>query len=806
MAENLVIVESPGKVKSIGKFLGKGYKVEASIGHIRDLPKSQIGVDIENNFEPKYITIRGKGDVISKLKKEAKSAKKIYLATDPDREGEAISWHLAHILNIDDGQKCRVSFNEITQNAVKNALKQPREIDMNLVDAQQARRVLDRIVGYKISPLLWKKVKKGLSAGRVQSVATKMICDREKEIEAFTPEEYWSIVSNLEKPNTSPTFEAKFYGTKKEKIELTNGEQVNAILEEVAKSKYIVQKVKEQEKKRAAAAPFITSTLQQEASRKLGFTTKKTMMVAQKLYEGVDIKGRGSVGLITYMRTDSTRISQEAQTEARTYIIKKYGEEYIPEVPKVYKNKSASQDAHEAIRPSYADLTPDDIKDSLTPEQYKVYKLIWSRFIASQMSSAVYDTVNADISVGEYLFKASGSKIKFPGFMVLYIEGKDEESDDETNNLPQLFEGDELILKGNLPKQHFTQPPPRYTEATLVKALEERGIGRPSTYAPTISTILSRGYVIKDKKILMPTELGNIVNEIMVKHFKDIVNAEFTAQMENKLDAVAEGEKAWKNVLEEFYDPFKTVLNEAEESIGNVELPVEVSDIQCEKCGRFMVVKQGRFGKFLACPGFPECRNTKAIVEDAGVLCPICQGRVLVKKTRKGRKYIGCEKNPECTFMSWDMPSNEICPICGAFMLQKSSGKKMALYCSNEKCSSNADSAMKKESASEKAAAKKKTAVNKEAVAKKKTAAKKDSATKKKTTEKKESATKEKNAVKKEATAKKKTVAKKDSATKKKTTDKTEAEAKKKTTEKDSATKEKTAVKKEATVKKKTKV
>lgn len=791
MADNLVIVESPGKVKSIGKFLGKGYKVEASIGHVRDLPKSQIGVDIENNFEPKYITIRGKGEVISKLKKEAKAAKKVYLATDPDREGEAISWHLAHILNIDEGQKCRVTFNEITKNAVKNALKQPREIDINLVDAQQARRVLDRIVGYQISPLLWKKVKKGLSAGRVQSVATKMICDRESEIEEFVPEEYWSIVSTLEKPNASPTFVAKFYGTKKEKIELKNGEQVNAILDEIAKSKYIVQKVKEQEKKRAPAAPFITSTLQQEASRKLGYSTKKTMLVAQKLYEGVEIKGRGSVGLITYMRTDSTRISEEAQSEARNYINNRYGTEYVPENPKVYKNKSASQDAHEAIRPTYIDLTPDEIKESLTTEQYKIYKLIWSRFIASQMSSAIYDTVNADISVGEYLFKASGSKIKFPGFMVLYIEGKDEESDDESNNLPQLFEGDILELKNNLPKQHFTQPPPRYTEATLVKALEEMGIGRPSTYAPTISTIQSRGYVIKDKKCLVPTELGKIVNEIMKKHFKDIVNAEFTAQMEDKLDAVAEGEKAWKEVIKEFYDPFKIVLSEAEESIGNVEIPVEVSDIQCEKCGRFMVVKQGKFGKFLACPGFPECRNTKPIVEDAGVLCPICQGKVLIKKTRKGRKYIGCERNPECPFMSWDMPSNENCPVCGAFMLQKTSGKKVVLYCSNEKCPSNAESEAKKELAKEgritdteelkdefiandepsemtNVMEKSESVENDEnsdktKSAKKRKAAEKKATTKKKSTEEKETAKREK------TTEKKKTTAKKESAGKKKT-------------------------------------
>ena len=747
MADNLVIVESPGKVKSIGKFLGKGYKVEASVGHVRDLPKSQIGVDIENNFEPKYITIRGKGDVIAKLKKEAKAAKKVFLATDPDREGEAISWHLAKILNIDERQKCRVSFNEITQNAVKSAIKQPREIDTGLVDAQQARRVLDRIVGYKISPLLWKKVKKGLSAGRVQSVATKMVCDREEEIEGFVSQEYWSIISKLEKPKVKPMFEARFYGTKSEKIELTNEEQVNAILNEIAESKYLVQKVKEQEKKRVAAAPFITSTLQQEASRKLGFATKKTMMIAQKLYEGVEIKGRGSVGLITYMRTDSTRISDEAQAEAREYIIGKYGSEYIPQTPKIYKNKSASQDAHEAVRPSYVDLTPDEIKDSLTPEQFKLYKLIWSRFIASQMSNAIYDTVNADISASNYMFKASGSKVKFPGFMVLYIEGKDEESEDEDNNLPQLFEGDILEMKDIMPKQHFTQPPARYTEATLVRALEERGIGRPSTYAPTISTILSRGYAIKEKKYLMPTELGKIVNEIMKKHFEDIVDAEFTAQMEDKLDAVAEGEKAWKDVLKDFYSSFEGVLKAAEESIGDVELPVEVSDVQCDKCGKYMVVKRGRFGTFLACPGFPECRNTKAIVEDAGVLCPICQGKVLIKKTRKGKKYIGCERNPECPFMSWDMPSKETCPICGSFMLQKFMGKKVILNCSNEKCPSNAEASAKKESA-----------------IKIKSTVKEEAATKK------GSATKNKSVVKEEATIKKESKAKTGSTTKKKST------------------------------------
>lgn len=715
MADNLVIVESPGKVKSIGKFLGKGYKVEASVGHIRDLPKSQMGVDIENNFEPKYITIRGKGDVISKLKKEAKNAKKIFLATDPDREGEAISWHLANILNIDEDQKCRVTFNEITQNAVKSAIKQPREIDMDLVDAQQARRVLDRIVGYKISPLLWKKVKKGLSAGRVQSVATKLICDREEEIENFVAQEYWSIISKLAKPKAAPNFEAKFYGTGDGKIELTNEEQVKAILEEIKDSKYTVQKVKEQEKKKAAAAPFITSTMQQEASRKLGFTTKRTMMVAQQLYEGVEIKGRGSVGLITYMRTDSTRISPEAQTEAKEYINKKYGPEYVPNTPRIYKNKSASQDAHEAIRPSYVELTPDDLKNSLNSEQYKLYKLIWSRFIASQMSSAVYDTVSADIYADKYIFKANGSKVKFPGFMVLYIEGRDEDTEEEENRLPELKEGDVLELKGNTPKQHFTQPPPRYTEATLVRALEEKGIGRPSTYAPTITTILSRGYVYKEKKLLVPAELGKIVNDIMKKHFKDIVDVEFTAQMENELDEVAEGEKPWKNVLKDFYASFGGVLKQAEESIGDVELPVEVSDVKCDKCGRFMVVKRGRFGTFLACPGFPECRNTKPIVEDAGVTCPLCQGKVLIKKTRKGRKYIGCENNPECSFMSWDMPSKENCPVCGAFMLQKSGGKNQTLICSNENCPSNAQAA-KKEAEPKKNAKAGRTAAVKEKV------------------------------------------------------------------------------------------
>lgn len=686
MADYLVIVESPTKVKTIGKFLGKEYKIEASVGHVRDLPKSQMGVDIDNNFEPKYITIRGKGDVISKLKKEAKNAKKIFLATDPDREGEAISWHLANLLNINEKEKCRISFNEITKNAVKNALKSPRSIDMDLVDAQQARRVLDRIVGYKISPLLWRKVRKGLSAGRVQSVATRLICDREEEIENFNPEEYWTLIAKLMQHKTKAAFEAKFFGTAGEKIELKNEEQVNGILKDIEGSRYTVLKIKESEKRKAPAPPFTTSTLQQEASRKLGFTTKKTMMVAQQLYEGVEIKGMGSVGLVTYIRTDSTRVAVEAQQEAKDLIKGKYGDKYVPEEVRLYKNKSASQDAHEAIRPSYIATDPDSIKGSLSNDQYKLYKLIWGRFIASQMASAVYDTVTVDIGAGKYLFKANGSKVKFPGFMAVYTEGRDEESEDTESNIPELKEGEVLDLKKIDPKQHFTQPPSRYTEATLVRALEEKGIGRPSTYAPTITTILARGYAEKDKKFLIPTELGKIVNDIMKKYFKDIVDVQFTAQMEKQLDDVEEGEKEWVDVMKDFYGQFVDVLKNAETDIGHVEVPDEVTDVICEKCGRNMVIKTGRFGKFLACPGFPECRNARPIIEEAGVTCPKCKGKVLVKKTRKGKKYLGCENNPKCDFMTWDMPANENCPNCGNFMVKKYSGRKLQLKCSNDAC------------------------------------------------------------------------------------------------------------------------
>lgn len=691
MANNLVIVESPAKANTISKFLGKDYKIVASVGHVRDLPKSQMGVDIENDFEPRYITIRGKGDIISKLRKEAKNSKKILLATDPDREGEAISWHLAQLLDVDENAECRITFNEITKNAVRNAIKQPRKINTDLVDAQQARRVLDRIVGYKISPLLWRKVRKGLSAGRVQSVAARLVCDREEEIEKFIPDKYWTVTALLHKKKSTRTFEAKFYGRMDQKIELKNEEQVREILKQLEGKDYIVHRVKYGEKKKTPPAPFTTSTLQQEASRKLGFPTKKTMMIAQQLYEGLEVKGHGSVGLVTYIRTDSTRISAEAQQTAKEYINSNYGDKYLPNEPRVYKNRSASQDAHEAIRPTNVDLTPASIKGSLTSDQYRLYNLIWSRFIASQMASAVYDTIAADILAGDLLFKANGSKLKFDGYLAVYTEGRDEDSkeDDARENevsIPDLEQDEILMLKKIEDKQRFTQPPQRYTEATLVKALEEKGIGRPSTYAPIITTILARGYAVKEKKFLVPTELGRIVNELMKSNFREIVDVQFTAQMEQKLDDVEEGTKKWVEVMKEFYEPFAKTLKEAESRIENIEIPDEVTDVICEKCGRNMVIKMGRYGKFLACPGFPECRNAKPILEEAGVNCPLCGGRVLIKKTKTKKSYLGCENYPECNFMSWDMPSGEMCPECGNFMVKKYSGKKLTLVCSNEKC------------------------------------------------------------------------------------------------------------------------
>jgi len=654
MADKLIIVESPAKANTIKKFLGGSTKVVASMGHIRDLPKSKLGVDLENDFEPEYINIRGKGDLIKALKKDAKNAKKIYLATDPDREGEAIAWHLDYILKEEHDKIVRVTFNEITKGAVQKAIKEPRNIDLNVVDAQQARRVLDRIVGYQISPLLWKKVKRGLSAGRVQSVAVKLIVEREEEIEKFVPEEYWNIYADLKAKESKKQFEARFYGKNNKKIEIHSKEEIDKILEDIEKAKYVIKEVKKGEKKRNAAPPFTTSTMQQEASRKLGFTLKKTMSVAQGLYEGVKIPEKGSVGLITYMRTDSTRISEVARQAAKEHIVNTYGEQYYEN--RYYKAKKDSQDAHEAIRPTYADLEPDQIKDSLTKDQYKLYKLIYNRFMASQMSSAIYNTMAVTIDADDYTFKANGQSIKFKGFMVLYVEGTDQE-EQEAGMLPELKEGQEVEKIKINPKQSFTEPPARYTEASLVKALEEKGIGRPSTYSPTITTILERRYIEKQQKQLVPTELGRIVNKLLVENFKDIVNVEFTADIESQFDNIAEGKEEWKQMIRDFYGPFKGELDEAEKNLEHVEIKDEVSDVKCDKCGRMMVYKYGRFGKFLACPGYPECKNTKAIVETINVPCPKCGGEVQVRKTKRNKKYYICENNPKtCDFISWNKP------------------------------------------------------------------------------------------------------------------------------------------------------
>ena len=654
MADKLIIVESPAKANTIKKFLGGSTKVVASMGHIRDLPKSKLGVDLENDFEPEYINIRGKGDLIKALKKDAKNAKKIYLATDPDREGEAIAWHLDYILKEEHDKIVRVTFNEITKGAVQKAIKEPRNIDLNVVDAQQARRVLDRIVGYQISPLLWKKVKRGLSAGRVQSVAVKLIVEREEEIEKFVPEEYWNIYADLKDKESKKQFEARFYGKNNKKIEIHRKEEIDKILEDIEKAKYVIKEVKKGEKKRNAAPPFTTSTMQQEASRKLGFTLKKTMSVAQGLYEGVKIPEKGSVGLITYMRTDSTRISEVARQAAKEHIVNTYGEQYYEN--RYYKAKKDSQDAHEAIRPTYADLEPEQIKDSLTKDQYKLYKLIYNRFMASQMSSAIYNTMAVTIDADGYTFKANGQSIKFKGFMVLYVEGTDQE-EQEAGMLPELKEGQEVEKIKINPKQSFTEPPARYTEASLVKALEEKGIGRPSTYSPTITTILERRYIEKQQKQLVPTELGRIVNKLLVENFKDIVNVEFTADIESQFDNIAEGKEEWKQMIRDFYGPFKGELDEAEKNLEHVEIKDEVSDVKCDKCGRMMVYKYGRFGKFLACPGYPECKNTKAIVETINVPCPKCGGEVQVRKTKRNKKYYICENNPKtCDFISLNKP------------------------------------------------------------------------------------------------------------------------------------------------------
>ena len=679
---NLVIVESPAKAKTIKKYLGSNYKVMASMGHMRDLPKSQLGVDVDGDFEPKYITIRGKGELLSKLKKEAKTSNKVFLATDPDREGEAISWHLANLLEINPSEKCRIAFNEITKNAVKNAVKNPSSINTDLVNAQQTRRILDRIVGYQISPLFWKKVKKGLSAGRVQSVATRLVCDREEEIEKFVPTEYWSIIANLTKDKFKVP--ARFFGTEKGKIEIHNGKEAEEIVSALEDARFVVKKVKKSVKKKASLPPFTTSTMQQEASKKFGYTAKKTMAAAQQLYEGVEVEGTGLVGLITYMRTDSLRISEEAQKAAREFINGKYGKDYLPSSPRVFKTKKGAQDAHEAIRPSDVFITPDMVRKSLPTDQYKLYKLIWERFVASQMEAAVYDTISADIGAGDYILKTTGAKMKFPGFTVLYketVENPDENDVDNAVNLPDLNEGDVLNKKSIDSKQHFTTPPQRYSEAALIKAMEENGIGRPSTYAPTITIILQRGYVVRDAKLLKPTELGKVVNELMKQYFKDIVDVEFTAKMESELDLIEEGKLDWVGFLKEFYGPFKSNLEVAEKAMEKVKIADEQSDVICEKCGRTMVYKLGRYGKFLACPGFPECRNTKTIVVDTGVKCPKCEGRILEKKSQKGKKYYGCENSPKCDFISWDAPTSDKCPTCGGIMFEKGYGRNKRKYC-----------------------------------------------------------------------------------------------------------------------------
>ena len=658
MADKLIIVESPAKANTIKKFLGGSTKVIASMGHVRDLPKSKLGIDVEHNFEPQYINIRGKGDLIKELKKDAKSAKKVYLATDPDREGEAIAWHLSNILDVDKDKITRVTFNEITKTAVQKAIKEPRDIDVNLVDAQQARRVLDRIVGYKMSPVLWKKVRRGLSAGRVQSVAVKLIVDREEEIEKFIPEEYWNIYAKLLDEKSNKIFDARFYGKDGKKLEIHNKEQVNEILENIKNAKYIVEDIKKGEKKRTPAPPFTTSTMQQEASRKLGFTLKKTMSVAQGLYEGVKIPEKGTVGLITYMRTDSTRISEEARAAAKTHILEAYGEKYYEN--RYYKTNKEAQDAHEGIRPTYADLEPDQIKEFLTKDQYKLYKLIYNRFMASQMSAAIYDTMAVTIDANKYIFKANGQNLKFKGFMTLYVEGSDEKQEDEEGMIPELELKQEVKKKSIEPKQSFTEPPPRYTEASLVKALEEKGIGRPSTYSPTITTILERRYIEKEQKQLVPTELGKIVNKLLTENFKDVINVEFTANVESQFDNIAEGKEDWREMIGEFYTPFEQTVEKVEKELEHVELVEEVSDVKCEKCGRMMVYKYGKFGKFLACPGYPECKNTKAIVETIDIPCPKCGGIVQVRKAKNKRKYYICENNPKsCDYISWNKPKKE---------------------------------------------------------------------------------------------------------------------------------------------------
>ena len=687
MTQTLVIVESPAKAKTIKKYLGKNYSVSASMGHVRDLPKSQFAVDIENDFAVKYINIRGKGPLIKELKKEAKKADRVFLASDPDREGEAIAWHLQYILGLDPDSKCRVSFNEITKDAVKNAIKEPRAIDMNRVDAQQARRVLDRIVGYQLSPLLWRKVKKGLSAGRVQSVALRLICEREKEILDFVPEEYWSLDVTL-KNHEKKSFQAKLSKKNKKKIEIKNKEEMDEILSELKEASYAVSSLKVMNRKKNAPLPFTTSVLQQEANRKLNFTAKKTMRLAQGLYEGVQLGRAGSIGLITYMRTDSIRISDQAKQQAETYISENYGENYLStgKVSTKKKGNQNVQDAHEAIRPTYIDRDPESVKEYLSKDEYRLYKLIWSRFLASQMSAAEFEVTNAEISAGDYLFTASGSVNVFKGYQVLYDDVKDATKDEK--ELPKLSLEEQLSYVKNDPKHHFTQPPPRYTEASLIKTMEEKGIGRPSTYVATIETIIVRNYVYREKKSFYTTEIGELVNELLVQNFGDIINVDFTAQLESDLDRIEDGERQWKDVLRQFYDIFSEKLEIAEKNIGEVKIEDEITDIICEKCGKPFAIKMGRYGKFLACTGFPECRNTRPLLEEIGVACPKCgKGQVVKRRSKKGRVFYGCDQYPECEFVTWEKPTGEKCPSCGeGYLVEHVTKNGVSKICTNKEC------------------------------------------------------------------------------------------------------------------------
>ncbi len=697
----LVIVESPAKAKTIKKYLGPGYEVVASMGHIRDLPKSLLGVDIEHDFKPRYIDIPGKSALIRQLKALAAGSDGVILATDPDREGEAISWHLMQMLHVDPQENNRVTFNEITKHGVTQGMEHPRQLDMDLVNAQQARRILDRIVGYKLSPFLWKKIRKGLSAGRVQSAAVRIIVDREEEIRAFVSEEYWTVDAKLSATQKGKMFSAKLYGTEKGKLKITGKEQADQILADLQGAQYLVKKVKRGRRSISPAPPFITSTMQQEASRKLGFAARRTMKAAQELYEGVEVEGIGAVGLITYMRTDSLRISEDARRDGNAYIRERYGEQYLPEKPRYFKSRQGAQDAHEAIRPSLPELTPERVKGSLTSDQYRLYKLIWERFIASLMANCQQDTCQVDIGAGDYIFKASGYTVRFDGYTVLYVEGKDEEEED-SGALPPFEEGDTLFLRELKGNQHFTQPPPRYTEATLIKALEENGIGRPSTYAPTISTILTREYVEREGKALKPTALGEVTTKLMEEQFPDIVDVEFTATMERQLDSVEAGKRNWVDVLDEFYKGFSDTLQHAEENLSGerIKVPEVESDEVCELCGRKMVVKSGRYGKFLACPGYPECKNTKRIVEKTGGICPKCGGDIIGKKSKNNRKFYGCSNYPQCDFVTWSEPVSDVCPRCGKTLFKKK-GRNAGLYCATEGCGYEQDAPTKKKDGNE---------------------------------------------------------------------------------------------------------